>query len=380
LNKGMLFFIPALILGLLMTLSSCDDPYPLEATPYGEPDRRGSWSQIDQQIDRPYDWRQIVQDSEFQLGESVPDSSLGEMGSSGYDPYREMFGTYPRIDGSTVALPMALEFARQHLELSDVKSESFVRFQTTHNAYAELITGNPIEGSLYSSYPWRIKGDNKEFFLDPDHPVDIILATEPSDEELALARENNVALLKEPVCWDAFVFITHKDNPVKSLTVEQIRKIYTGEITNWKSSGGQDKEITAYQREKNSGSQTAMENLVMQGEQMAEPPMVIPVLEMSKMVEAIAEEYQNDSASIGYTYKYYIDELYKNENIKILQINGIEPSNENIRGKAYPFTVNYYGVIRDTDRDKTGGKFLDWILSQEGQRCVAQVGYIPLKD
>lgn len=137
-----------------------------------------------------------------------------------------------------------------------------------------------------------------------------------------LAREHRVEMIVRPVCYDAFVFITHRDNPVESLTVEQIQKIYSGEITNWKEVGGGDAKIITYQREKNSGSQTAMEKLVMKGIPMLSPDTVKVEMGMGALVEAVAE-YKNSKSSIGYTYQYYIDKPYKNENIKVLCIEGI---------------------------------------------------------
>ena len=100
---------------------------------------------------------------------------------------------------------------------------------------------------------------------------------------------------------------------------------------------------------------------------------------MGLLVESVAE-YKNDSASIGYSYKYYVDALYKNENIKILKIDGVSPDVKNLRTKSYPFTTCYYGVIRADDQTRTGGLFLDWMLSEEGQRCIKQAGYIPYAE
>ena len=208
--------------------------------------------------------------------------------------------------------------------------------------------------------------------------VDLVIATEPSDEEIAHAESLGITLKKTPVCYDAFVFITHKDNPVENLTVEQIQKIYSGEIKNWKEVGGKDEKIRAFQREKNSGSQTAMENLVMGGSDMIDPIEIKIIVGMGELVDTVAE-YENETASLGYTYRYYIDTLYKNDKIKTIAVNGITPTDENIRHGSYPFTTNSYGVIKEGDEDEIGGRFLEWILSDEGQKCVAQAGYITLR-
>ncbi len=354
--------MPCLILPIfgVLLFSACE-------AQKAEPDKTGSWGQINQVVERDAAWEKIVTDSEFQLGERTVKGSWN-VPPGKQDYYEVKYGTYPSLDGSTVAVPMGAEFARQHLGLSDEDVRDFVYFNTTHTAYENLIYARPNNGGMIRS---------TDTFLEELHPVDLIIATEPSDEELALAKENHVELIIEPVCYDAFVFITHKDNPVDSLTVEEIQKIYSGEITNWKEVGGEGTDIVSYQREKNSGSQTAMENLVMKGIPMLPPAMIQVVEGMGMLIDAVAE-HENSRSSLGYTYQYYIDTLYKNDSIKVLRINGVSSSPENLRNDAYQFSTRYYGVIRGTDKQNTGGRFLEWMLSEEGQKCIAQAGYIPL--
>ena len=64
--------------------------------------------------------------------------------------------------------------------------------------------------------------------------------------------------------------------------------------------------------------------------------------------------------------------------MKAISINGIAPTPENLRSGAYPFTTSYFAVIREEDREAVGGQFLRWMLSEEGQRCIAQAGYVPV--
>ena len=325
----------------------------------------GSWEQINQELKRPEDWHQIVGESTFRLGEKVQIGSTG-----GQALYEMQFGTYPSIDGSTVSVPMVMEFARQHLLLPEEEVKGFSFLSTTHTAYEHLILRRPNGSAMLPS---------QSAAMDENHPVDIIIATEPSDEELALAAQNGVTLIKKPVCFDAFVFITHKDNPVKNLTVEQIQKIYAGEIMDWGEVGGPNGKILAYQRSKNSGSQTAMENLVMKGLPLAAAQPNYVTGDMEGLVRQVGD-YENGPCSLGYTYKFYIDTLYKSDAIKVLSVNGVAPANENLRSGAYPFTTNYYGVIRAGEENANGGLFLDWMLSEEGQKCIAQAGYIPMME
>ena len=266
---------------------------------------------------------------------------------------------------------MAMEFARQHLGFEDETVYDFVDFSTTHYAYENLITKSD---SLYGGFTYNGKymSDYKR------EPIDLVIATHPSDEELKMAEDAGVELILEPVCYDAFVFITHKDNPVESLTVQQVKDIYSGKIKNWKDVGGNDEKIRAFQREKNSGSQTAMERLIMGGTDMIDPIEVKVIEGMGELVDAVAE-YENNTASLGYTYRYYIDNLYKNDKIKTIAIEGIYPTDENIRSSTYPYTTNYYGVIRKEDETGRAGEFRKWILADEGQKCVGQAGYITMK-
>ncbi len=327
----------------------------------------GSWDQINQQLSKPEGWAQLVQDSPFALGEdtALPDGKGGTFLEKG-------FGTYPSIDGSTVAVPMAMEFARQHLGLSEVDLPGFVAFSTTHSAYKNLIGRKP-NGSATLVTEGAV--------MDSARPVDLIIATYPSDEELAMAEAAGVELVIEPVCYDAFVFITHKDNPVESLTVQQIRDIYTGNITQWDQVGGGEVRIKPYQRPKNSGSQTAMELLVMDGiPMMAYGTNYYFLNEMSELVSHVGGYDNNSTNGLGYTYQYYINELYKDESIKVLAVDGVLPTEENLRNGSYPFTTHYYGVIRAEDKEGLPGQFLDWMLTDEGQACILQAGYIPEKE
>jgi len=328
-----------------------------------------SWGQVNQPLDITEDWQRFVHGSSFTPGELRMQYGLEEWSTK----YRLEVAAYPAIDGSTVMLPLAVEFARQHLGLkAESDARLFAEFSTTSAAYERLFN---LFDEAYS-YGQDARG---EWIYAPlGRPVDLFLGTLYSDRELAVAEINGVTPIAKPICWDASVFITHKDNPLESLTLEQVRGIFSGAVTNWKEVGGLDEAIRAFQREPGSGSQTGMEDLVMQGTPMAPAEMVSRVDSMAGLIENVAE-YRNGTASIGYTYRYYIDNLYKNQDIKTLQIEGVAPTDANITGGTYPLSVHYYGVIRAGEEEGPGGLFLDWILSDEGQACVRQAGYVALE-
>ena len=242
---------------------------------------------------------------------------------------------------------------RQFCGIDDSVIEYYIDHNTTGHAYENLITGF----------------DNKN----------LIIVTEPSDEELEMAAEHNVVLDVTPVALDGFVFITHKDNPVDSLTLDQIRDIYSGAITNWSDVGGYDEEIMPYLREKNSGSQTAFENMVMQGTPIYEHPDAKKQLveSMGGLIEYVSS-YQNETRSIGYTFNYYLNNLYKNSDVKVIKIDGVAPDNENLIDGSYPLTSGYYAVTLK-GRDRRANEIRDYLISDEGQEIIELAGYCPIR-
>lgn len=347
----------------------------------------GSRGQINQSLVRGEGWKRIVTDTAaFSLGKDIPYEA---------DPALSIrdWGTYPSMDGSTVCVPMANEFARQWLGLSDEDLAGFVNFSTTPYAYERLTNRGAAMLSLIPS---------ENAVLDDRHPVDLVLGTEPNRDEKAEAAAAGVELQMVPVCFDAFVFLVNGKNPVDTLTQRQIRDIYSAKpddeqprryesdyyeafpgtyvtrepvIMNWAEVGGEDRTILAYQRPHGSGSQTAMEELVMRDREIYTAREIEVVGGMSELVHRVGN-YDNDEAAIGYSYLYYVNELYRSGEIKILSVDGIAPTPENLRSGVYPYTVCYYAVYEKGN--ETAARFAEWIVSKEGQACVAQAGYIPL--
>ena len=384
-----------LVLCISCTLEDKLGDFP-EPAFFPEPEPNTSWDQLNQVIQKTKNWKRIVKSTDlFQLSDEYTFSHKhnyfiypDRKNIHTDDYYIGNYGIFPAIDGSTVLLPLAAEIVWQFLDLSDNNinqvnnTRQFLNFSTTHYAFCKLIGAasysnikslkhNYTYGSIYYvSQKNQIDYDIYRFYKQPD----IIFVTSPSADELKLAAEYGVELTIEPICFDSFVFITHVDNPVDNLTAEQIRDIYSGKITNWNKVGGANEEIAAYQREKGSGSQTAMEEMVMNGIPMMDAP-VRRFTGMGELVEWIAD-YDNAPSAIGYTFKFYVDRLYVNENVKILSVDGIEPNDDNVRNNTYPFSAPYNAVIRSTDADDVGGKFINWLLSEEGQSVIGQAGYV----
>lgn len=255
---------------------------------------------------------------------------------------------YPKVDGSTATAPLAEAFEANFKgkKIDEVN----VEHSKTHKAYEKLI--------------------NKE--------LDLILVTSPSKDEEKLAEKANVELEVTKVVNEGFVFFLNKNNPVDSLTVEQIQKIYSGEITNWKEVGGNDEEIIAYQRPKNSGSQTGMLDLVMKDKKIKDAPKEDIAMSMSDIIDAVSN-YDNKESAIGYSYYYYANTMYLSDEIKLLKVNGVEPNNDTIKNGEYPILTAYYIVNRKDDISSEAESLKENMLSTRGQKVAEEAGYVPCK-
>ena len=256
-------------------------------------------------------------------------------------------GDYPKLDGATATYPVYAAMVQEiYKGLDETTVREYVSCSKTDQAYERLINGE----------------------------IDIFFGAQPSKQHLEAAREKGLEFVLTPIAREAFVFFVHKDNPVNSLTLNQVQDIYQKRITNWKNVGGNDEKIMPFQRPENSGSQTIMLAMVMR-----DKPLPTPLFEeyaegMGGVISKVAE-YRNYSSAIGYSFRYFASGMKPNDNIKLLAIDEIEPTIENIRYGNYPFTVNVYAVTAGSTNKNTE-IFIQWILSEQGQDFVEICGYV----
>jgi len=254
---------------------------------------------------------------------------------------------FPVLDGSTATIPLAIGLLKRLAGCTEAQAEETVAFHTTDASYQALADG---KADLLLVYPPAQPTVDK---LDVFHGMDV--------REIGL---------------DALVFIVNDDNPVKSLTSAQVRGIYSGAITNWKQVGGLDLPIVAFQRPTLSGSQTLMLDLLMKDTAMTTPTKELVADSMDGLIEDIAA-YNGSSNAIGYSVYYYAKNMYTKPDLRFVAVDGVLPSNDTIRRKAYGYTSPFYGVIplHPTSQAKT---VLDWLLTTEGQKLLSDCGYVPV--
>lgn len=270
-----------------------------------------------------------------------------------------------RLDGATALYPVYAAFAQavypESWENSGIEIDyspydvdgSTVVCTGTIEAYERLITGQ----------------------------TDMIFAAAPSQDQLDRAEAAGVELHMTPIGREAFVFFVNSRNPVTDLTVEEIQGIYSGRITNWAEVGGSHQSIRPFQRAENSGSQSALLRL-MEGLPLLEPEEEDRIAGMGGIIREVAS-YRNYRNAIGFSFRFYSTEMAQNGDIRLLALNGVEPTKETIRDGSYPIASDFYAVTAAPvgqppleERSETAAEFLAWILSEEGQRLVEQTGYV----
>ena len=214
-----------------------------------------------------------------------------------------------------------------------------------------------------------------------ERATDIFIGAYPSEEQKEYAEECETTFEYTPIGSEAFVFFVHKDNPVEALTSEQIRGIYSGEITNWKEVGGKDEEIAAFQRNNGSGSQSMLERF-MGDKPIEEAPSEMVNDLMAGIIEQVSD-YKNKSNSIGFSFRFYVEGIIKNPDIKMIAVDGAEPTAENIRNGSYPIVTPIYAVTyaenTNENTNENTDRLLEWILSEEGQYIIEKTGYVGIR-
>ena len=283
------------------------------------------------------------------VGKFLPFEEESELARTGSSLHFEEGEDLPVLDGAAALVPVYASV------IENCYPEGCVTYEggtfSDDNYYGE----NFAEGSAMR-YQNTVRGFNATV----DGTVDLFFTAHPSADQMAAAEAAGVELEIVPIGLESFVFFVNKDNPVDGLTVDQIRSIYRNEITNWSEVGGPDRMINPLTRIKGSGSQTMMDKFMQDDMLTSRNPLSI------------------FGGAIGYSFRYYLSGLVGNDNVKMLSVNGVYPSAENIRNGTYPITTNFYVVYRKDNDNPNIQRLVEWLLSDEGQRMIEACGYVGL--
>ena len=256
----------------------------------------------------------------------------------------------PRIDGASAAFPVYSAFVHAVYPNNEATKlfGGVFEYNTTTGGYEKLA----------------------------ERKTDIFIGAGPSKEQKAYAERRGTEFVYTQIGWEAFVFFVHKDNPINSLTVEQIKGIYSGAITNWSQVGGSDEEIIPFQRDEGSGSQSMMIRF------MGDTPLMeaetVTISGMGAVIEQVVD-YQSRAGSIGYSFRYYIEGIVQNPEVKMIAVEGIAPTAENIKNNTYPIITPVYAVTYTNNPNPNVALLVEWMLGDEGQYIIEATGYVGMK-
>ena len=340
------FLACLLVLTLMLALAACGD--------VGNPEHPDA---SQQQTDTPHD-------STLPGGGASTDAVMTETAKQ----LGITAENYPRIDGSTSTLGIVQG-------IWSAMNESGTSYYEDHWPQTASKT--------VPSYQLLIDGD-----------VDLIIVPYASDDVLQAAEDAGVELTFQKIAAEALIFITPVENTAENITREQVRSIYLDyAITNWSEIGGPDRELVPICRNADSGSQSQMDNLVLNNEPM-HPDIEKNYVEltMEGMLEQVAFYHNGglsgtptNSFALGYTLYTYLESVNQITGIgnylKILSYNGVAPTPESIADGSYPLSDGYYAVIRsDLPQEHSARKIVDWLQSAEGCQMIENLGLISCKE
>ena len=289
---------------------------------------------------------------------SQPDSEAPASSAASEMPAQPILSVdeFPITDGSTACIPLIAQIMADTTGMELEAAQSAVTTNTT-------------------AWAWR----NLGLYGDTENGTRLIIAYEAPESVKEELKADGDPLEQKAIGRDALVFIVNEDNPVQSLTRQQLKDIYAGTITNWKDVGGKDQEIIAFQRRADSGSQTLFQKLLIQGGPLMEAPTELAPTAMGELVDSIAE-YNNSANAIGVSGYYYIDQMYSKPGLRLLAVDGVTPSNETIADQSYPLCNEFYAaILQDSAADSPERRIYEWLSTDAGRSCIEHSGYVAVQ-
>ncbi|MCK4307722.1 phosphate ABC transporter substrate-binding protein [candidate division WOR-3 bacterium] len=243
------------------------------------------------------------------------------------------------ITGSTTVLPIAQRTAEEFMELHP-KVNISVRGGGSGVGIAALIDGTCS-------------------IADASRPI--------KTKEIATCRSKGINPVGTVIAKDGIAIIVHPSNSVKELSLEQLKAIYAGEISKWSEVGGKTKPIVAISRDVASGTFEVFKKLVLKGGKTKEDALMLA------SNKAVATAVVGAPDAIG-----YVGIGYLSSDVKSLVIEGVTPTNETVVSGEYKIARPLY-MYTNGEPKGLAKEFIDFILSEEGQKIVEKVGFVPIK-
>ena len=242
------------------------------------------------------------------------------------------------IQGSSTVLPIAQKAAEDYMN-SNPEINISVRGGGSGNGVAALI-------------------DNAVDIADTSRFI--------TDKEFKQAYNNGVYPVPHRIAMDGIAVIINPNNPIQNLTLEQLKKIYTGQVSNWQELGGPDAEIVVVSRDSSSGTFEVFGEIALDGNR------VVQTALMQSSNGTVKSTVADTKGGIG-----YIGIGYLSDNVKGVKVNGVKATNQTVANGEFPISRPLF-MFTDGWPEGLTKRFINFLLSQEGQKIVEEQGYVPL--
>lgn len=238
----------------------------------------------------------------------------------------------PKIEAASAFYPLAANLV-QNIYSEDSYSNELLEMVSTSQAFSDII----------------------------DKKTDIIIATEPSDEQREEIQKANVDLQFKKIYLEPLAIILNRSNNIENLSIEQIQRLYYNDNLKWNEFSGNNNAIHTYQLEKNNGSQTCFENIVKNNK------IDKNHCELNTMPKII-DRVGLDKNGVGYAFYSYYSKMYSNKNVKLINVN-----NTSVNSEEYPLLFEVYLIYRTDNSNKNIQKLVNWIESYEGKNFIKDI-------
>lgn len=278
--------------------------------------------------------------------------------------------------------------SQEAIELGFDQAMPVIDGSTSTYPYTTALYGRFFQNySAHPDYPEKHSKSHASYERLIDGEADVLFAaTKASNELEEQAKAAGVELEYIPIAYDAMVFFTNEENPVKGLTVAQLQDIYVrNAYDNWSQVGGPDAKLTPYCRNTDSGSHALMEAMILDGGTLSDGIARGNVsTAMSTALTDVAAALERDPAgyAIGYSVYYYyltaefmMGDVTENR-LHLLAVDGVTPSDETIADSSYPLSSYNYIVLRAGEpEDSPARRLADFMVSEAGQEVVVNAGF-----
>ena len=237
------------------------------------------------------------------------------------------------------------------------------------NAITISISGSTSVGPLMEKIQEKYEEENSNVILEIQQNgsgagiKDVISGiSEIGMSSRELKDEEKGSVQGTTVAYDGIALLVNPENPVKNISLEDVKKIYTGEITNWKEVGGDDAPIVVVSREEGSGTRDAFQEIV--GYESEE---LLKDATISDGSGAVKTTVAGNKNAIGFASFEYIDNT-----VSALNINDVEPTADNVKSGDYKLSRPFILVTKEDSLTENGQKLIDFVLSAEGQQIVEE--------